>query len=156
MRNSFAKEDQISHEVIKKACLIDKKYIISHYIIYLSIRYHQLCFKKAILCEFLKSRKRNRSIPRSYHLIALLSCLEKVLKCVVARRIIILVLKTMLFSNLNFGAVLGRSALNPVAMLIYNIKNAIKGKNGVSALEFDIKKAFDIIRNKLIKQLLNQ
>lgn len=65
--------------------------------------------------------------------------------------------KTKLFSNLYFRAVSGRLVINIAVTLIYDVKKAIKEKNVLSTLAFDIKVAFDNFSiNKLIKQLLYQ
>lgn len=123
----------------------------------LNIGHHPQCFKSAILCALPKPGKRIRSEPRSYRLIALLVCLGKVLAGVVARRLGIFALKAKLFSNLHFGAVPGRSAVDAAVTLTHDVEKAMEEKNVVSALAFDIKGVFDnVSRNRLIKRLWDQ
>ena len=109
MGNSSAGEDEIPPWVIKKAWPVLKKHITSFFGVCLHNGHHPQCFRSAILCALPKPGKRIRSEPRSYRLIALLSCLGKVLERVVARRLSTFALKVKLFSNLHFGAIPGRS-----------------------------------------------
>ncbi len=57
---------------VKKAWPIFKEEITQLFQLCLEEGYHSLIFKTAILCALPKPGKRNRSLPRSYRLIALL------------------------------------------------------------------------------------
>lgn len=57
---------------VKKAWPIFKEEITQLFQLCLEEGYHSLIFKTAILCVLPKPGKRNRSLPRSYRLIALL------------------------------------------------------------------------------------
>lgn len=154
MTNSTPKEDKIASKVIKKVWLILKKHITSFFDICLHNKHHSQYFKLSIFCALPKSGKKICSEPKSYCLIALLLYLEKVQKRVVVRQFIIFVFKIKLFSNLYFGTISGRFALNAAATFTHNVEKAMHKKNVLTALTFDIKSAFDnISKNKLIKQL---
>lgn len=132
---------------MKKTWPIYKKHFINFFAMCLSIGHHPKCFKIAVLCVFPKSKKRVCSEPRLYRLIAILSCLRKILERVVAMRLKVFVFKTKLFSNLHFKAVSGRSTIDAAAIFTHDVKKTIREKNVVSALAFDIK----VSRIKLIK-----
>ena len=155
--NSSAGEDKIPPGIIKKAWPVLKKHITSFFGMCLHNGHHPQCFKSAILCALLKPGKRIRSEPRSYRLIALLSCLGKVLQRVVARRLSTFALKAKVFSNLHFGAIFSRSAVDAAATFTHDVKKAMQQQNVVTALAFNIKDAFDnVSKNKLIKRLWDQ
>lgn len=157
MGNSSAGEDEIPPGVIKKAWPVLKKHITSFFGMCLRNGHHPQCFKSAILCALPKPEKKIRSEPKSYRLIALLSCLGKVLERVVARRLSTFTLKAKLFSNLHFGAIPGRSAVDAAATLTHDVEKAMQQQNVVTALAFDIKVAFDnVSKDKLIKRLWDQ
>lgn len=107
--------------------------------------YHPLIFRNAILCALPKPGKRPKHLPRSYRLIALLSCLGKGLEKVVARRLGDIALKYQLISPLHFGAISGRSAVDAVATLTQDVERAFGKKEVLTALAFDIKGAFDCV-----------
>ncbi len=119
--------------------------------------YHPSVFKNATLCALPKPGKRPRSLPQSYHLIALLSCLGKVLEPVIARRLAYIALKYKLFSPLHFGATLRRSAVNAASTLTHNVEKVFQDQEVVTELAFDIEGAFDRVTDaRLIKRLWEQ
>lgn len=101
-----------------------KKEITYLFQAYLEEDYHPYVFKNATLSILLKPGRRFRSLPQSYCLIALLSCLDKVLERVVARRLAHLALKYKLFSSLHFGAIPRRFAVDATATLTHNVEKA--------------------------------
>ena len=104
-----------------------------------------------------KPGKRPRLLPRWYRLIALLSCLGKVLERVVARRLVHLALKYKLFSLLHFGATPRRLAVDAAATLIHDVEKTFQDQEVMSALVFDIKLAFDRGTDaRLVKKLWEQ
>ncbi len=119
--------------------------------------YHPSVFKNATSYVLPKPGKRPRSLPRSYRLITLLSCLAKVLARVIARRLANITLKYKLFSPLHFGATPRRSAVDAASTLTHDVKKAFQNQDVVTALAFDIKGAFDRVKNaRLIKRLWKQ
>lgn len=119
--------------------------------------YHPRVFKNATLCALPKPGKRSRSLPRSYRLIALLSCLGKALERIVARRLAYIALKCKLFSPLHFGATPRRSAVDAAATLTHDIERGFQDREIMTVLAFDIKGAFDRVTDgRLVKRLWEQ
>lgn len=119
--------------------------------------YHPKIFKTAIICALPKPGKRARALPRSYRLIALLSCLEKALERIVAKLLEHIALKHGLISPLHFGAIAGRLAVDTAATLTHEIEKAFQNQEVLTALAFDIKGAFDrVSKTRLTKRLSEQ
>ena len=155
--NTSAGPDGIPPLVIKKAWPVYKPEITRLFQSCLEKGYHPAVFRNATLCALPKPGKRPCSLPQSYRLIALLSCLGKALERVVARRLAHLALKYKLFSPLHFGATPRRSAVDAAAMLTHDVEKAFQGREVVTTLAFDIKGAFDRVTDaRLIKRLWEQ
>lgn len=97
-----------------------------------------------------KPGKRPCSLPRSYRLIALLSCLGKVLKRVIARRLAYIALKLKLFSPRHLGATPGRLAVDAASTITHDVEKAFQDQEVVTALAFDIKGAFERVTDALL------
>ncbi len=82
--NTSPGPDKTPPFVIKKAWPVYMEQITLLFQLCLQEGYHLLAFKNAILCVLPKPEKRPRHLLRSYRLIALLSCLRKVLERIVA------------------------------------------------------------------------
>ncbi len=143
--------------VIKKAWPVYMEQITLLFQLCLQEEYQTFAFKNAILCVLPKPEKQPRHLPRSYCLIALLSCLGKVLERIVAWRLADIALKSRLLSLLHFGAIPGRSAVDAVATLTYDVERAWENHEVLTALAFDIKGAFDTVtKEKLTNRLWKQ
>ena len=118
--------------------------------------YHPTVFKTAILCALPKIGNRPKHLPRSYRLIALLSCLEKVLERIVARRLARIALKSRLISPVHFGAIPGRSAVDAACTLTHDVERAWEQEDILTALAFDIKGAFDAVTKERLTERLWQ
>ena len=81
--NTSPGPDKTPPFVIKTAWPVYMEQITLLFQLCLQERYHPLAFKNAILCVLPKPGKRPRHLLRSYRLIALLSCLRKVLERIV-------------------------------------------------------------------------
>lgn len=155
--NTSAGPDGIPFLVIKKTWPVYKEKITRLFYGCLKEDYHSCVFKNATMCALPKPGKRPRSLPRSYQLIALLSCLGKVLERVVARRLTHLMLKYKLFSPLQFSATPRRSAVDVAATLTHDVEKALQDQEVMTALAFDIKRSFDRVRDtRLVKRLWEQ
>ena len=84
---------EILNHQLKKAWPVYKEEVTRLFQSCLEEGSHPSVFKNATLCALPKPGKCPRSLPRSYRLIALLSCLGKVLERVVARRLAHIALK---------------------------------------------------------------
>lgn len=119
--------------------------------------YHPAVFKTAILCALPKPGNRPKHLPRSYRLIALLSCLGKVLERFVARRLGDIGLKSRLVSPTHFRAIPGRSAVDAACTQTHDVERAWEKKEILTALAFDIKGTFDTVtEGRLTKRLWEQ
>ena len=119
--------------------------------------YHLYTFKNATLYSIPKPGKQPRLLPRSYQLIALLSCLGKVVEQVVARPLAHLSLKYKLFSPLYFGATPRQSAVDAAATLTHDEEKAFQDHEVISTLSFDIIRVFDSVTDtRLVKRLEEQ
>lgn len=152
--NTSPGADEIPPMVVKKAWPIFKEEITQLFQLCLEEGYHAPVFKTAILCALPKPGKRNRSLPQSYRLIALLSCLGKGLERVVAKRLSNIALKNGPISSLHFGAFPGRSAIDATATLTHDVEKAFENHDVLTALAFDIKGAFDRVSEKRLVQRL--
>ena len=78
----------------------------------------------------------------------------KALERIVARRLLHTALKYKLFSPFHFGATPRRLAVDAAATLTHDIEKAFFDKKIMSALAFDIKRAFDRVTDgELVKGL---
>ncbi len=116
--------------------------------------YHPLAFHHAILCVLPKLGKRPQHLPRLYRLIALLSCLGKVLERIVAQRLADIALKSQLIGLLHFGTILGRLAVDAAATFTNDIEKAWENNEVLTALAFDIKGAFDMVTGEKLTNRL--
>ena len=82
--NTSSGVDKAPPVIIKKAWPILANEITLLFQLYLNKRYHHTVFKIAILFTLPKLDNHPKHLPRSYYLIALLSCLRKVLERIVA------------------------------------------------------------------------
>lgn len=108
-------------------------------------RYYPTIFKTAILFALSKLENRPKYLSQSYHFIALLFCLKKVLKKIIDQRLGDIALKFRLVNSAYFDTILGRSVVDLAYTLTYNVKRAWEKKKVLTALTFDIKRAFDIV-----------
>lgn len=143
--NTSPEVDETTPLIIEKAWPILKNKITLLFQLCLEEGYHQAVFKTAILCALLKPGNGPKHLPRSYRLIALLSCLRKVLERVVTRRLGDIGLKSRLVSPTHFGAIPGRSAVDAACTLTHDVERAWEKKEILTALAFDIKGAFDTV-----------
>ena len=108
--------------IIKKAWPVIKEEITHLFQLCLDEGHHPLAFKTAILCALPKPGLRPKYLPRSYRLIALLSCLRKVLEKVIARRLSEIAIRTRLISPIHCGAIARRSTVDAAATLTHDVE----------------------------------
>ena len=125
-----------------------KREIILLFQLCLDKRHHPLAFKTAILCALPKPGLSPKHLPRSYRLIALLSCLGKALEKVIAQRLSEIAIRTRLISPIHFGAIARSLAVDAAATLTHDVEKAWQDSEVLTALAFDIKGVFDTITEK--------
>lgn len=146
--------DEIPPKIIKKAWPMVNEETILLFQLFVDEGHHPLAFKTAIFCVLPKPGLRPKHLLCSYWLIALLSCLGKGLKKVIARRLSKNAIKTRLVSPIHFGAIARNLAVNAAATLIHNVEKAWQDSEIFTALVFDIKGAFDTITKKRLTTYL--
>jgi hypothetical protein len=91
----------------------------------LAYGHHLACFWTAILAVIPKPNKADRTSPRSYRPIALLSVLGKGLERLVARKIAWLAISLRIVGNQQFGALPLRSSIDLTTCLTHDVEEAL-------------------------------
>lgn len=118
---------------------------------------HPQAFKHAEVVILPKAGKRDRSLPKSYRPIALLSCLGKGLERLLARRINFWALKLKILARDQCSAISKRSAVDLTTALASDIEEAWAKGLVAGMLTVDVKGAFDgVLANRLIQRLREQ
>jgi len=119
--------------------------------------WHPKPFRTAVICVLDKPGERDRTSPRSYRLISLLSVLGKGLERIVARRLAWVAVTAKIVPAAYFSAVPLRSATDQATILMDDIERARKNRKVLSALSLDIKGAFDaVLPGRMIQRLYDQ
>ena len=155
--NSSPGEDEITTKAVRLAWPVLGDTIHRLYNACLTEGWHPSPFRSATLCTIEKPGKRDRSSPRSYRLIALLSVLGKGLERVIARRMAWNAVTNRILPAGYFGALPAQSASDLVTLLIDDIEKAFARKKSISIATFDVKGGFDtVLPNRLLHCLQDQ
>ena len=123
----------------------------------LSAGWHPTPFRRATMCVIQKPAKKDKSSPRAYRLIALLSTLGKGLEHIVARRLAHEAVSRRLIPPGYHGVVPQRSACDLVLELSAQTDRAVAEGQVISVLTFDVKGAFDaVLPGRMVQRLLQQ
>ena len=118
--------------------------------------YHPAPFRTATLVVIPKE-KPDKSSPRSYRLIALLSVLGKGLERLVARRLAWVAITEGVLHPQHFGALPGRSATDLAAAVVHDIEEAWARRKVATMLTLDVRGAFDaVLPGRLVQRLRQQ
>lgn len=118
---------------------------------------HPAAFKAARIAILKKSGKRDRSLPKSYRPISLLSCLGKGLERLVARRIGYLALQHGLLAPNQCGAIPRHCAVDLTTALYSDIMDAWSQGKVAGIVTFDVQGAFDgVLAGRLCLRLREQ
>ncbi|KAI1002253.1 hypothetical protein K3495_g5949 [Podosphaera aphanis] len=111
-------EDELTTHTLRLAwpILVDRTINLFNHC--MKLGFHPSAFQKAVVTILPKTEKRDRSLPISYRLIALLSCLGKVLERLIARRISCWALKSEILARDQCRAVRQRSAIDLTIALL--------------------------------------
>ena len=153
-KNSTPGQDGIPSSILKKAWPLLGSAIAHLYNCCLEAGWHPTPFRQATLVAIPKPGKRDRSSPRSYRLIALLSVLGKGLERVLAQRMAWVAIKHKILHPQQIGALPGRSASDLAACLIHDIEDARARGLRTTMLTLDIKGAFDAVLSGCLTQRL--
>lgn len=157
VKNTAPGQDEIPPAAIKKAWPYIGDAVFSLYALCLQEGWHPTVFRGALLCTIEKPGKRDRSLPRSYRLIALLSVLGKGLERVIARRLAWEAVTRKVLPPGYFGALPQRSAVDLAQLLVDDIQQAFARGHTTSTITFDVQGAFDIVLpHRLLTRLIEQ
>jgi hypothetical protein len=124
---------------------------------YLLYGHHPAYFRTTILAIIPKPNKADRSSPRSYRPIALLSVLGKGLKRLLARKIAWLTVTLRVTNSQQFGALPLRSSVDLTTCLTHDVEEALATGYKASLLTMDVKGAFDaVLPGRLARRLREQ
>ena len=98
-----------------------------------------------ILVIISKPNKVDRSSPRSYKLIVLLSILSKGLKWLLVHKMAWLTVTLQVTNSQQFGALPLRLSVNLITCLTHDVEKALMSGYKASLLTMDVKGAFDIV-----------
>lgn len=155
--NTAPGEDELQTNIFKVARPLIKDKILALFQGCLRLGYHPKCFRRAILAILQKPNKTDRTNPRSYRPIALLSVLGKGLERLVARNTAWLAIHHKVLASQQFGALPLRSAIDLTTCLTHDVEQALNQGKTASLLTFDVKGAFDnVLPGRLIHRLRTQ
>ena len=156
-KNSTPGKDSVTTSILRKAWPSLGPAISLLYRSCLEQGWHPTPFRDASLVAIPKPGKRDRSSPRAYRLIALLSVLGKGLERLIARRMAWIAIKHKVLHPQQFGALPLRSATDLAAALIHDVEEAWARGLKASMLTLDIQGAFDAVLSvRLIRRLREQ
>lgn len=143
--NTTPGPDGITTSVLRVAWPAIENIVFSLYSGCIQEGWHPACFKEATLVILGKPGKRDKTLPRSYRPIALLSVLGKGLERLVAKRLAWIAVKHRVLHNQQFGALPLRSCSDLIAAAIHDIECAWQRGFVTSMLTLDVKGAFDAV-----------
>jgi hypothetical protein len=149
--------DDIPTNILKLAWPLIEPTVLKLFQHCLSHGHHPTCFRTAILAIIPKPNKADRSSPRSYRPIALLSVLGKGLERLIASKMSWLAITLQVVGKQQFGALPLRSSVDLTTCLTYDVERALSAKKKASFLTMDVKGAFDaVLPGRLIRRLREQ
>lgn len=155
--NTTPGKDEIPTPVLRLGWPLLKKHVFKLFQACIQIGYHPSCFRTAILAILSKPNKADRSSPRSYRPIALLSVLGKGLERLVAKRMSWVAIKYNVLAPQQFGALPLRSSVDLTTCLTHDIETALNQGLTASVLTLDVKGAFDaVLPGRLVRRLREQ
>lgn len=156
-KNSTPGQDNIPTSTLKKAWPSLRPAIVTLYQQCVESGWHPSPFREATLVALPKPGKRDRSSPRAYRVIALLSVLGKGLERLLAKRMAWVAITHKVLHPQQFGALPGRSATDLAACLIHDVEEAWARGCKASMLTLDVKGAFDaVLPGRLVQHLWDQ
>jgi hypothetical protein len=149
--------DGVPVEALKQAWPIIQDAVQILYCWCLETGWHPLSFRKANLVAIPKPGNRDKSNPRFYRPLAMLSVLGKGLERLIARRLAWIAIREKIIHPQHFGALPGRSATDLTAAAVHDIEEALFCGKATSMLTLDIKGAFNaVLPGRLIYRLQQQ
>ena len=155
--NTSPGPDQITVRVLKACWTHIKQTVRDIYQQCLQLCYFPTAWKLAEVVMLPKTGKRDKTSPRAWRPIALLSCLGKGLERIVARRLAWTALTSNILSPQHGGAMPKRSATDLAAALTHDIELALSRQKTVTVITMDVLGAFDaLLKNRLLQRMHKQ
>ncbi|KAI1006659.1 hypothetical protein K3495_g1555, partial [Podosphaera aphanis] len=155
--NTAPGEDDIPTSILKIGWDLIKDKISTLFRSCLEVGHHPACFKTAVVVMLSKPNKPDKSNPRSYRPISLLSVLGKSLERLVARRLSWIAITHKVIVTQQFGGLPLRSATDLTTCLTHDVETALNRNLTASLLTLDVKGAFDgVLPGRLVYRLREQ
>ena len=155
--NTAPGDDEITTAILKAGWHLLEQPIFRLFQKCLLLGHHPACFRTAILVILSKNNKPDKTSPRAYRPIALLSVLGKGLERLLARRMSWLAIEAKILAKQQFGALPLRSAVDLTTCLTHDVETALNQGLVASLLILDIKGAFDsVLIGRLVRRLREQ
>lgn len=123
----------------------------------LQLNYFPRAWKLAEVAMIPKAGKKDRSTPRAYRPIALLSCLGKGFERIIARRLAWTAMTEGILSPQHTGALPKRSAMDLVTAFKHDVERAFARGKCVTMVTMDVQGAFDaLLVNRLLHRMKAQ
>ena len=149
--------DRITVRLLKACWAHVKEHICHIYRNCLKLNHFPTSWKTAEVAMIPKVGKKDRTSPRSWRPIALLSCLGKGLERIVARRIAWTAMKSNILSPLHGGALPKRSAMDLITSFTHDVEHAWAAGKHVTMVTMDVQGAFDaLLKNRLLHRMIEQ
>ncbi len=155
--NTAPGADEIPTRILQIAWPIIETQVLWLFQSCLQTGHHPNCFRSAVLAILHKPNKPDRSSPRSYRPIALLSVLGKGLERLIARKMSRTAILNKVLASQQFGALPLRSSIDLTTCLTHDVEEALNNKLTASLLTLDVKGAFDtVLPRRLVRRLREQ
>jgi ribonuclease HI/endonuclease/exonuclease/phosphatase (EEP) superfamily protein YafD len=155
--NTAPGTDEIPTKLLQTAWPLIEDLVLRLFQSCLTYGHHPACFRTATLAIIPKPNKADRTSPRAYRPIALLSVLGKGLERLLARKMAWLAITKQVTGLQQFGALPLRSAIDLTTCLTHDVEAALSAKLKASFLTMDIKGAFDaVLPGRLVRRLREQ
>lgn len=149
--------DRVTVRLLKACWEPVKHYIHGLYNRCLQLEYFPQHWRVAEVVMLPKVGKKDKTSPRSWRPIALISCLSKGLERVVARRISWTALIHQILSPQHGGALPRRSAMDLVAAFAHDVELALASHLQVTVCTMDVMGAFDaLLKRRLLRRMTAQ
>lgn len=155
--NTTPGQDEIPTPILRIGWPYLKKHVVNLFQACTREGYHPSCFRTAVLAILSKPNKADKSSPRAYRPIALLSVLGKGLERLLAKRMSWIAIKFKVLAPQQFGALPLRSSVDLTTCLTQDIESAMNNGLTASVLTLDVKGAFDtVLPGRLVRRLREQ
>lgn len=149
--------DGITVRLLKESWIHVRLYVRDVYQKCLDLAHFPKAWHRAEVSMIPKVGKKDRTSPRSWRPIALLSCLGKGMERLMAKRMAWIALTHGVLSPQHGGALPKRSTMDLVASFVHDAEKALLKGLKVSMVTLDVQGAFDaLLKNRLLQRMRRQ